>query len=127
MKPSGVVDLPMLILFSDASEEAYGTCAYVRWKHVDGNVTTNLIAAKGKVAPIEVTTLPRLELCAAVLSKRLFSFIKKDSRFTFSKVMFIVDSSIVQAMIQKESYGFKTFAGVRIGEIQQSTEKNQWY
>ena len=127
VKPSGVVDLPMLILFSDASEEAYGTCAYVRWKHVDGNVTTNLIAAKGKVAPIKVTTLPRLELCAAVLSKRLFSFIKKESRFTFSKVMFIVDSSIVQAMIQKESYGFKTFAGVRIGEIQQSTEKNQWY
>ena len=57
----------------------------------------------------------------------MFSFIKKESRFTFSKVMFIVDSSIVQAMIQKESYGFKTFAGVRIGEIQQSTEKKQWY
>ena len=30
-------------------------------------------------------------------------------------------------MIQKESYGFNTFAGVRIGEIQDLTEKNDWY
>ena len=114
VKPDKVIDLPMLILFSDASEEAYGTCAYVRWKHEDGNVTTNLIAAKGKVAPIKITSLPRLELCAALLSKRLYVFIDKECRFTFSTVMFVVDSSIVQAMIQKESYGFKTFVSVRI-------------
>ena len=30
-------------------------------------------------------------------------------------------------MIQKESYGFNTFAGVRIGEIQDLTEKSDWY
>ena len=30
-------------------------------------------------------------------------------------------------MIQKESYGFKTFVGVRIGEIQELTNKEDWY
>ena len=38
-----------------------------------------------------------------------------------------MDSEIVRAMIQKESYGFKTFTATRIGEIQQATEPASWY
>ena len=34
-----------------------------------------------------------------------------------SKVLHMVDSEIVQAMIQRDSYGFNTFAANRIGEI----------
>ncbi|KAK3737988.1 hypothetical protein QZH41_001003 [Actinostola sp. cb2023] len=34
---------------------------------------------------------------------------------------------IVQAMVQKESYGFNTFAGTRVGEIQEGTDRNDWY
>ena len=30
-------------------------------------------------------------------------------------------------MIQKESYGFNTFAAVRVGEIQEGTNTNDWY
>ena len=30
-------------------------------------------------------------------------------------------------MINKDSYGFGTFAAVRVGEIQNSTEINDWY
>ena len=127
IKPTNAVGQPMLILFSDASEDAYGTCAFVRWEKSDGSITTNLVAAKGKVAPIKTTSLPRLELCAAVLSKRLYVFIERECRYQFSKILFMVDSSIVHAMIQKESYGFKTFVSVRLGEIQQSTEKSMWY
>ena len=29
-------------------------------------------------------------------------------------------------MIQRDSYGFKTYAGVRIGEIQTATSKDSW-
>ena len=75
--------------------------AYIRWEHSDGSITTNLVAAKGKVAPIKTTSLPRLELCAAVLSKRLYVFIEKECQFEFSKTMFMVDSSIVHTTIQK--------------------------
>ena len=45
----------------------------------------------------------------------------------FAKVYCIVDSEIVRAMIHKESYGFNTFAGVRIGEIQATTKGDDWY
>ena len=68
--------------------------------------------------------MPRLELCAAVIGKRIFSFIIKECRYQFSKVIFVVDSEIIHAMIQRDSYGFKTYAGVRIGEIQSATSKN---
>ena len=30
-------------------------------------------------------------------------------------------------MIQKESYGFNTFAATRVGEIQQNTNPDDWY
>ena len=30
-------------------------------------------------------------------------------------------------MIQKESYGFNTFTGVRVGEIQEKTRKEEWF
>ena len=38
-----------------------------------------------------------------------------------------MDSEIVRAMINKESYGFRTFAANRIGEIQELTEKENWH
>ena len=34
---------------------------------------------------------------------------------------------IVQAMIKIESYGFRSFAANRIGEIQEYKEKENWY
>ena len=45
----------------------------------------------------------------------------------FEKVYHIVDSEIVKAMINKESYGFNIFAANRIGEIHGSTEPMNWY
>lgn len=51
------------------------------------------------------------------MSKRLLNFIKEETRLIFSKKYFIVDSKIVRAMIQKESYGFNTFVTIYIGEI----------
>ena len=43
------------------------------------------------------------------------------------KLMVIVDSEIVTAMINKERYGFSTFAGNYTGEIQQSNQSVKWY
>ena len=76
------------------------------------------VLSKGRVAPLKKISIVRLELCGAVIAKRLYCFINEECRFRFENVHFIVDSKIVQAMIHKESYGFKTYASVRIGEIQ---------
>ena len=72
-------------------------------------------------------SIDRIELCGAVLNKRLKVFIEKECRYRFEKIYHIVDFQIVHAMIQKSSYGFNTFAATRIGEIQEGTNPENWY
>ncbi|CAI6358766.1 unnamed protein product [Macrosiphum euphorbiae] len=57
--------------FADASLTAYGACLYLRVKNYNGEVITNLICSKSRVAPLKTISLPRLELLAAVLLVRL--------------------------------------------------------
>ena len=68
----------------------------------------------------------RKELEAAVISKRLMMFICQEMRYDFENIYFFVDSEIVLAMINRENYGFNTYAALRIGEIQKATKPEQW-
>ena len=114
-----------MVIFSDGSKDAYGTAAYIRWKTEKG-YTSNLLIAKSRIAPLKVIDTVRLELCGAMLNARLWSYIRKEMEdIKFEEVYHIVDSEIVKAMINKESYGFSTFAANRIGEIRQLTEKKR--
>ena len=58
-----------------------------------------------------------------MFSTRLRTIIEKERKLQFKKVVHVVDSEIVKAMINRESYGFNTFAANRIGEIQTATAK----
>ena len=86
------------------SEQAYGTCAYARWQLRHGSFASCLLTSKGRMSPLKTETVVRLELAGAVLSKRIRSSITKYSRLNFTKVIHIVDSEIVRAMINKESH-----------------------
>ena len=127
LKPPDVEGSPDLVIFSDASNSAFGACAYARWNILGGSYASSLIMSKNRLAPVKKMSIDRIELCGAVLNKRLKEFIEKESRLQFQRVYHIVDSQIVQAMIQKESYGYNTFAGTRVGEIQEGTEPKDWY
>ena len=69
---------PILIVFSGASKDAYAACAYVRWQRKNNQFESHLILSKNRLAPIKKTFIDRIELCGAVLDKRLKVFIKKD-------------------------------------------------
>jgi len=56
---------------SDASQEAYGACAYVCSQTSSGNSEARLYMSKSRVAPIKSTTIPRLELNGALLAAEL--------------------------------------------------------
>ncbi|XP_028404109.1 uncharacterized protein LOC114526789 [Dendronephthya gigantea] len=64
--------------FSDASKEAVGTAVYLRQVDKSKRVSVALVYGQAKVAPIQPTSIPRLELCAAVLSTQAISPIKKE-------------------------------------------------
>lgn len=56
--------------FSYASVSGYGECSYLRAVSTSGEVHCSLVMGKSRVAPTKVTTIPRLELSAAVVAVR---------------------------------------------------------
>ena len=53
LKPSDAVCNSVLIIFCDASEDAYLSCAYVQWQRKGGGFACNLIASKNHLALIK--------------------------------------------------------------------------
>ncbi|XP_076638305.1 uncharacterized protein LOC143350238 [Colletes latitarsis] len=62
--------------FSDASTKAYAAVVYLRSVLEDGTVSSALLMAETRVAPLKTVSVPRLELCAALLLARLIKFIQ---------------------------------------------------
>lgn len=53
---------------SDASSTAIAAVAYLKTTDSDGEINVGFICGKAKLAPRPEITIPRLELCAAVLA-----------------------------------------------------------
>ena len=53
-------------VFVDASEMAYGAVVYLRFEHKNDKVSTSFVTSRTKVAPLQSTNIPRLELMGAV-------------------------------------------------------------
>ena len=113
-------------LFSDASREAFGTCAYLRWEIGEKSYDVRFVAAKSRVAPLKELSIPRLQLQAAVLAARLYKSIQSESRIQLEKVVFFTDSQIVVVCIRSESGTFKPFVSLRVGEIQSKSDPCNW-
>ena len=84
------------------------------------------MAAKLRVAPITATSIPRLELMGAVTRERLSTRIAKVLELQTSQLMFWSDSRNALWWIRGHSRNFKPFVANRVGEIQTSTNPEQW-
>ncbi len=93
---------------------------------LSGNYETFLIAAKSKISPAKQVTIPGVKLCAAALSCRLQEIIQHELDWQFESVYHLVDSAIVRDQIQKDSYKFKSYVGMRIAEIQRKSNTSEW-
>ena len=81
--------------FCDASEKAYTATLYSRIQTPSIQFVTHLLAAETKAAPINVQTLPRLELGGATLVAKMVFSLRKELNLTRSEVFYWTDSAIV--------------------------------
>ncbi|GFS60238.1 integrase catalytic domain-containing protein [Trichonephila clavipes] len=57
--------------FSDASEKAYGSSIYLKSISALGEIKVCLVTSKSRVSPLKQISIPRHELCGAVLAAKL--------------------------------------------------------
>ena len=112
--------------FVDASNVAYGAVLYLRSEYEDGSVSVRFVAAKGKVAPLEATSTPRLELLGAVIGLKLTESIAKSLELEMNCVTFWSDSLNVLFWVRNQSRQLKTFVANRVSQIHQSSSPHQW-
>ena len=112
--------------FSDASVSGYGECSYLRAVSASGAIHCSLVMGKARVAPTKVTTIPRLELSAAVVAVRISDVLKKELDVECQQELFWTDSKVVLGYINNEARRFHVFVANRVERIKQSTESAQW-
>ena len=112
--------------FCDASSEAYGVVLYARSVREDGTAECRFLVSKSRVAPTAATSIPRLELMAAVLGHQVATRMSKVLDVPLSTVTFWSDSTTVLHWIRSYSRRFKPFVANRVSYIQQRTAPRQW-
>ncbi|XP_046143150.1 uncharacterized protein LOC123988154 [Osmia bicornis bicornis] len=112
--------------FCDASKVGYGACLYLRSCDSGGRVLVRLACAKSRVAPLKTTTIPRLELCAALTLTRLYQESRSTFNFKLDNIIFWSDSMIVVHWLKKSPQVLKTFEANRVAEIQGIGRDIEW-
>lgn len=114
-----------LIGFSDSSEVAYGAVIYARVIE-NNHIRCSIIASKTRVAPLSKQSLPRLELCAAVLLSELMEKVSKALRIPIAAKRYYSDSQITLAWIQGTPRRWETFVANRVAKIQKFSAIHEW-
>ncbi len=113
--------------FSDASTTGYGQCTYLRQKNERGDIHCALLMGKARVSPLKVTTIPRLELTAAVVSVTVSNMLKEELSYSGVEEFFWTDSRVVLGYINNEARRFHTFVANRVQKIRHDSDPNRWF
>ena len=126
--PADSIESVELHGFSDASVTAYGACVYIVYRLKSGECRVSLVAAKSKVAPIDSTTIPRLELFAAHTLARLISNVQRaiESSVKIQNIFAWSDSEIAIHQILKTEKIQKQFVQNRVNEIRKLVPTIRW-
>lgn len=112
--------------FCDASEKAYCAVLYLRAISPNSEVSVTILTAKTKVAPIKNQSLPRLELCSALLLATLLESVLPVIDLPVSSVYAWTDSRVALAWICSESRRWLPFVANRVAKIQEATPGVKW-
>ena len=98
-----------LHVFADASEKAISSVAYIRSVKDDGTSEIGFVLGKAKVSPQHGHTIPRLELCAAVLAVEISEIVLENIDHPIETMKFYTDSKVVLGYILNQTRRFYVY------------------
>ncbi|XP_056430806.1 uncharacterized protein LOC130369492 [Hyla sarda] len=116
-----------LYIFSDASVIAIGAVAYLKVSDVGNVCHVGFVMGKSKLSPRPAHTIPRLELCAAVLAVELYELVRDEIDLDLDAVKFFTDSKTVLGYICNTTKRFFLYVSNRVNRIRQTTRPEQWF
>ncbi|XP_065074451.1 uncharacterized protein LOC135698403 [Ochlerotatus camptorhynchus] len=114
-----------LHIFVDGSAQAYSAVAYFRVQD-RGQIRCALVASKTKVAPLQLLSIPRLELQAAVLGARLRKTIEEGHSIQVKRTHFWSDSSTIISWIRSDTRRYRPYVAFRVNEILNHSRIEEW-
>lgn len=92
-----------LIGFADASSLGYAAALYIRVGTGNESVNTYLLFAKTRLAPLKTISIPRLELCAALLLAKTIKALQQFfGKLQISSIYLLTDSTIVLSWLHEQ-------------------------
>jgi hypothetical protein len=94
---------------------------YLLSVHQQGELTTILLCSKAKVVPVKKITLPKLELCGALLLVQLIQKTVPALNLKIARILLWTDSMIVLSLLATSATKWKTFVANIVSQIQELT------
>uniref|UniRef100_A0A8D9BE06 Integrase catalytic domain-containing protein n=1 Tax=Cacopsylla melanoneura TaxID=428564 RepID=A0A8D9BE06_9HEMI len=119
----------ILVGFADSSEQAYGAVIYCVCTNALGENQTHLLCSKSKVAPMKTVSIPRLELCAALLLSNLMCAVLNsyNTQVANEQVYCFSDSKVTLDWIHSSPHRWTQFVANRVAKIQQNIDTKHWF
>ena len=113
-------------VFADASDRAIGHVCYMRSINEEGDVHVAFIMGDSKVAPKAATSIPRLELCAAMEAARCATKLTSEFELKPEHIYMYSDSQVILGYITNKERRFTKYVSRRVQIILEHTSEDQW-
>ncbi|XP_036344420.1 uncharacterized protein LOC118753654 [Rhagoletis pomonella] len=114
--------------FCEGSLSAYAAAVYLRIQYQHGEIHTHLITSKAKVTPQNLITIPRVELCGAVLATTVAKWAQQhlQQRCGEIPIYYWTDATIVLHWIAGDIHRWKLYVANRVAKILSVSLPSQW-
>lgn len=114
-----------LCVFCDASSWATAAVAYLKAVNAVGQCEVGLVLGKAKLSPQPEPTIPRLELCGAVLGVEIADLMLEELDHKPNAVKFYCESRVVLGYVCNDAKRFYVYVHNRVHRLRHSTSHEQ--